>query len=576
MVGTLVQAMPGMGPFGSMGCGENGMAMQTTGIDGDGTRIERVNREDYRQLKKLLAKLRRNDKNFRDCRERNERLIRECLSEALGYNLRTYRSVGFIRNAFNCLTLQPRARWGLNIHEQNEAYTVQNHEDMCDDKIRVTAFTAALNRLVGGKRVLDVGTGPFALLSCIALRAGAVSIDAIESNGKAVRHAIEMFEDGDEAMRRDTSERDSKFVEDREYYRGLDLPRYFFTNVRHDTYDSDRDRHSDRDSDQDSDRELGRQCGDRDRTWGRKWERDRDRDREQDRGTDMDEDYNGSGGSSKKEGNGGWCASPRGDCDISSGPEPGSTRPLAVPCATVELLPRDPTGPDADIKRTLSLFHGLSTEVEVAGGYDVVVHEILGHVASAEGVASAIQDIKSRGILNRNCVFIPKAAETVFSPTSCLDMSPLECIVSRYYTGYEDIVPKTKYHVRNFPESVILAPHQPLERIVFSVDSPVLMRQVHECEFRTTKAGVFDGLHFHMKVIVDDQAIIDTYATRTTWRTTYVRLLNRGVALAKGSRIMCKCVSQIDLFCPKYSIKVFIGEKGNETHVATYDWEGCS
>lgn len=242
----------------------------------------------------------------------------------------------------------------------------------------------------------------------------------------------------------------------------------------------------------------------------------------------------------------------------------------------IELKPRDKYVPDAHLTRTLSLFHGLSTEVEVPGGYDVVVHEILGHVASAEGVASAIHNIKSRGILSPKCVFVPKAAETVFSPASRLELNPLEKIVSLYYSNAEDITPKTKYHVRNFPAEHIMAPPQPLERMVFSMDEPIVMRQEHECEFLVTKDGLFDGLHFHMRVFVDDDAIIDTYNTKTTWRTTYVRVLERGIPLTKGSRILCKCSSQIDLFCPKYTIKVFIGEPGDEERVAVYDWEGCS
>jgi len=42
------------------------------------------------------------------------------------------------------------------------------------------------------------------------------------------------------------------------------------------------------------------------------------------------------------------------------------------------------------------------------------VHEILGHLASAEGVVKALRELRTRaGLLVPNCQFVPRAARTM-------------------------------------------------------------------------------------------------------------------------------------------------------------------
>ena len=97
---------------------------------------------------------------------------------------------------------------------------------------------------------------------------------------------------------------------------------------------------------------------------------------------------------------------------------------------------------DEDGTSSLQLHHGYSTVCSsLRGGYTLVVHEILGHVASSEGAVGAIADLHERGLIAAaddagagGCAFIPAAAGTMLTPTSPVsgDRSLLEELVHRY------------------------------------------------------------------------------------------------------------------------------------------------
>jgi hypothetical protein len=72
-------------------------------------------------------------------------------------------------------------------------YSLQNHDDMISDFVRVNAYASALHKFCSGRKVLDVGSGPFTLLARISLLAKAASVDAVEHNLWAVRHASSLF-----------------------------------------------------------------------------------------------------------------------------------------------------------------------------------------------------------------------------------------------------------------------------------------------------------------------------------------------------------------------------------------------
>ena len=59
---------------------------------------------------------------------------------------------------------------GKGIAEKNMSYSAGNHYAMASDATRCDAFAASIAAAAAGKRVLDVGSGPFLLLGRLAVR----------------------------------------------------------------------------------------------------------------------------------------------------------------------------------------------------------------------------------------------------------------------------------------------------------------------------------------------------------------------------------------------------------------------
>lgn len=227
----------------------------------------------------------------------------------------------------------------------------------------------------------------------------------------------------------------------------------------------------------------------------------------------------------------------------------------------------------------LQLYSGLASEVALPGPYEVLVHEVLGHIASAEGAALAVADLVDRGLCAPNCIFVPSAAGTLFAPTAQLRLTQLEKVLNSYYNprGERLLKSRTKYHARNFDTDAMLAEAQPFEWLAFNAPTSELTgRRSRRVVFVTDQDGDFDGFHFHLLVQLDEDISIDTLESRTTWSTTYIKLFDKGLWLPAGTRIVCECDAWHDGHAQCYKINVLLDELGREKFLTEFTWEGCS
>jgi len=245
-------------------------------------------------------------------------------------------------------------------------------------------------------------------------------------------------------------------------------------------------------------------------------------------------------------------------------------------CCTLEFWPRRAAGGKTGPSK-LQIHKGFSSDVALTGKFDVLVHEILGHVASAEGVALTIADLVERRLCSPDCIFVPEAAGTLFAPTSKLVLDPLEEVLHFYFNGKSGLYPLQKYHVRCFSRNDMMAPLQRFEWLEFNASAEKLRApRYRKVIFITERDGVFDGLHFHLYVKLDSETAIDTLATETTWSTTYVQLLDPGIWLPAGTRLECDCHAWLNGAKQCYAVKVKMGDVGQEQFLAEYSWAGCS
>ena len=243
--------------------------------------------------------------------------------------------------------------------------------------------------------------------------------------------------------------------------------------------------------------------------------------------------------------------------------------------STVLLWPDDA----GEFPCSLELHEGLCAEIALPGGYDVVVHELLGYVASSEGVVPTIKDIHDRHILANECSFIPASAGTYFAPTARIELTELESALHQLFNGAERLAVKTKYNARHFDPSSFLASPEAFEWFQFGA-AETLRDQERTVEFRTTREGYFDGLHFHLLIQMDPLTTVNVLTASTTWCTSYVRLLEEAVLLPAGSLIVCRCRAAASAATPEYSVQVWLGRPAEGSPplalLASFAWEGCS
>mmetsp|Transcript_66984 Transcript_66984/g.160472 ORF Transcript_66984/g.160472 Transcript_66984/m.160472 type:complete len:769 (-) Transcript_66984:85-2391(-) len=96
-----------------------------------------------------------------------------------------------IANSQRCLLLRERAVEGLDGTLSGESKTMFNHKALIGDSTRVNPYRKAIEGAAKGRKAVDIGTGPVALLSRLCLLAGATSVDAVEVNSASVEKAYQ-------------------------------------------------------------------------------------------------------------------------------------------------------------------------------------------------------------------------------------------------------------------------------------------------------------------------------------------------------------------------------------------------
>ena len=230
--------------------------------------------------------------------------------------------------------------------------------------------------------------------------------------------------------------------------------------------------------------------------------------------------------------------------------------------------------------QNLRLLRGLSTELQLPTGYNMLVHEIMGDMAGNEDAALVIHDIHERGLLAPDCVVVPRSSSTLLAPTDVLKRKTLETLIHRLgHCGDATITPRTRYSARRFPSSALLAKPQALEILDFQ-KGPELF-QKRNLEFRTSRDGFLDGVHMHLHVDLDDTNCIDVLDAHSkpdqdsSWNTLYLRLLAEPVHLSANSRVLCRCTADLRQRPARYTLALLVGEEGAEVELCSdFEWSG--
>ena len=453
---------------------------------------------------------------------------------------------------FVLMSVTPRD--GMDVREKNRFYSPTSHKTLAEDRVRVQAYRKAIRHAMQswpGARVLDVGSGPYLLLGRMASAAGASFVACVEHSTESVRMATQI-------MRAECLAFDWRCR--------IDEPPDVNDGS---TLDSGGGGGG-------GGGEPGREGSAERRAKIAAWNAKRDAEHvvscclellgELSVGLRPSAIRISSGGGAEplmRVTSSAAAATTLGGLTASA----GSHQPDAC-CTPAAAAPGE---------CVVELFHGLASEVVLPCGFDLIVHEILGNIASAEGAIKAVNELRGReGLGSKGLRILPAAAGTMIAPTSVLEPNLIERLLMYERTGRSHAQARHMYSVRGFPASNFLAPPQPMEWLDFNGELPSVCRTTRV--FTSEHACRFDGLHMHLVAHLDETTAIDAYAERTSWTCTYVRLLDEDDALwlPAGARVECTIDVDASTDLPTYAIQVRVAGDARSpfSHVTDFSWRG--
>ncbi|MDP7274288.1 MAG: hypothetical protein QF363_02320 [Planctomycetaceae bacterium] len=226
----------------------------------------------------------------------------------------------------------------------------------------------------------------------------------------------------------------------------------------------------------------------------------------------------------------------------------------------------------ASLESRIQLVSGFSTDVELAEKCDVLIHEIVGSVGSAEGMTLVVNDAKKR-FLKQNADFIPRECSTFVCPVQPLKLGPLDAVISAMSQSLFSFRQPDLYKVYNFPESNILGSPVEFERTVFCEEMPLVDRR--ELELVISRDGDFDGLLLFVEIHVDQENVINSLQQRTNWSTPYLKLFEEPLALVRGDVVHVTVDRDLSTTDPCYELDVRVCPRTSGIEATRrFSWQG--
>ncbi|MCO5233286.1 MAG: hypothetical protein M9888_06085 [Chitinophagales bacterium] len=216
----------------------------------------------------------------------------------------------------------------------------------------------------------------------------------------------------------------------------------------------------------------------------------------------------------------------------------------------------------------IRLLNEHSTQFKSNKKFNLLFHEIIGSIASSEGVVHSIRKIKQE-YLAKDCVFIPQSVSTYFAPVSTLKLSGISKVLD-YLISKNDL--GIGYHrVYNFPSHLKMAKEQIFENLDFDKDIDDIQKD--KLRFIIEKAGWWDGFIFFIDINFGNNNSVNSLNQHTNWSVPYIKLLDEPIYMEKDEIldiVIFKDLSSLNVY---YDLQVNI-EKVNKN--IRFQWASTS
>ena len=217
--------------------------------------------------------------------------------------------------------------------------------------------------------------------------------------------------------------------------------------------------------------------------------------------------------------------------------------------------------PENDWSQNVTLWEGLSFDVDLPTRAEGLVHEIVGTVGSDEGFPICVADAQER-LLVPEATIVPQCVQTWMIPIGEIRPGLLSRVLSGMLVGASR--PETTPGVQliyNPPRSTWLAEEpQLMESFTTGPGEPPMKAQLEQTRsltFRCVRAGRFTGFLLGCRVITRPGApVVDALTSITSWGNACVRMSEEPRDVREGETLAVEVSVDARKFIPRYQIDV--------------------
>jgi len=237
---------------------------------------------------------------------------------------------------------------------------------------------------------------------------------------------------------------------------------------------------------------------------------------------------------------------------------PGALAPLTLEAArlgakkiyAIEANPKAARACRKLIKREgfeniVEVVSGRGEEVSLPEKADILVHELIGQIASDEGVVSVMRDV----------IGCHATTDTILIPSACRSFFvPVQYPNSRKKSRKLKIQRK---NVWNFPKEFFISTPAEFEHHDFR--TKLILTDKRQVEFGVSDAGTFEGFLFWTEIEFSPELLLDTFKG-TSWSTVFVSIPEFSFGVVRGDSIVLETSEDLSGH-PLYGLKYKIVRK---------------
>jgi protein arginine N-methyltransferase 1 len=215
------------------------------------------------------------------------------------------------------------------------------------------------------------------------------------------------------------------------------------------------------------------------------------------------------------------------------------------------------------------LMRGFSDTITLPERCDVLVHDLIGNIASAEGMIPFIEDAKRR-LLTPDAVHIPERCVTCAVLAEDPTLTLAERTFSYALRGCHRLDRLPFVRVFGFRPRDALSEPYVFEDFAFRQAQQ--FRRSVRLEMEITRDGVLQGVFFFLRIYFNETRVLDTWASQTCWETPFVRF-KQPTRVKKGDRVEL-CIQSDLAGTPRYSLQLAHQVSGSAKRIGEYAWSG--